>query len=85
MVAAGPPRGRLAPVRPYEIIKAKRDGRALPAGEIRGLVEAYVRGEVPDYQMAAFCMAVYFRGMTEGETSALADAMLRSGASVLNL
>jgi len=71
-------------VQAYEIIKAKRDGRELAPEEIRALVAGFVRGEVPDYQMAAFCMAVFFRGMTDGETSALADAMLRSG-EVLDL
>jgi pyrimidine-nucleoside phosphorylase len=71
-------------VHAYETIKAKRDGRALPADEIRALVDGYVRGDVPDYQMAAFCMAVFFRGMSEPETAALTDAMLRSG-DVLDL
>jgi len=71
-------------LRPYEIIKAKRDGRPLPADEIRALVDGYMRGEVADYQMAAFCMAVFFRGMTDAETGALTDAMLRSG-DVLDL
>ncbi|HET9593955.1 MAG TPA: thymidine phosphorylase, partial [Anaeromyxobacteraceae bacterium] len=69
---------------PAELIKAKRDGRALPPSEIRTLVAAYVRGDVPDYQMAAFCMAVLFRGMSDEETGALTDAMLRSG-DVLDL
>ena len=68
----------------YETIKAKRDGRTLPPDEIRALVGGYVRGEVPDYQMAAFCMAVFFRGMSDAETGALTDAMLRSG-DVLDL
>jgi pyrimidine-nucleoside phosphorylase len=71
-------------MRAYEAIKAKRDGGTLPADAIRALVEAYVAGEVPDYQMAAFCMAVFFRGMSEAETAALTDAMLRSG-EVLDL
>ncbi len=68
----------------YEIIKSKRDGRELPADVIAALVDGYVRGEVPDYQMAAFCMAVFFRGMTDAETGALTGAMLRSG-DVLDL
>jgi len=71
-------------VLPAEVIKAKRDGRALPLDEIRAFVAGYVRGDVPDYQMAAFCMAVLFRGMSDEETGALTDAMLRSG-DVLDL
>jgi pyrimidine-nucleoside phosphorylase/thymidine phosphorylase len=69
---------------PYELIKAKRDGHPLAAEELRALVDGYVRGEVPDYQMAAFCMAVFHRGMTEAETRALTGAMLESG-DVLDL
>jgi pyrimidine-nucleoside phosphorylase/thymidine phosphorylase len=71
-------------MRAAELIRAKRDGAALSAAEIRALVEGYVRGEVADYQMSAFCMAVFFRGMSSAETAALADAMLRSG-DVLDL
>jgi pyrimidine-nucleoside phosphorylase/thymidine phosphorylase len=71
-------------VRASELIRAKRDGRALGEGELRALVEGYVRGDVPDYQMAAFCMAVFFRGMSAEEIAALTDAMLRSG-DVLDL
>ena len=69
---------------PVEVIKAKRDGRALAPEAIRALVDGYVRDDVPDYQMAAFCMAVLFRGMSEAETGALTEAMLRSG-DVLDL
>jgi len=69
---------------PQEIVKAKRDGRTLEPGDLGALVEGYTRGDVPDYQMAAFCMAVFFRGMSDGETAALTDAMLRSG-DVLDL
>jgi len=71
-------------MRAYELIKAKRDGRALAPEALRALVDAYTRGDVPDYQMAAFCMAVFFRGMTDEETRAFTDAMLRSG-DVLDL
>src|SRR5205823_13951470 len=60
----------------------KRDGRELDAGELAELVLAYARDEVPDYQMAAFCMAVYFRGLTNRETFALTDAMIRSGETI---
>jgi pyrimidine-nucleoside phosphorylase len=71
-------------VRPYEIIHAKREGRAIPPESIAALVDGFTRGEVPDYQMAAFCMAVFFRGMDEREVGALTEAMLRSG-DVLDL
>jgi pyrimidine-nucleoside phosphorylase len=71
-------------MRPYEIIKAKRDGRELAPEDLRALVDGFTRGEVPEYQMAAFCMAVFFRGMSDAETGALTDAMLRSG-DVLDL
>jgi pyrimidine-nucleoside phosphorylase len=50
--------------------------------ELSGLVLGYARGEVPDYQMAAFCMAVYFVGLTPAETFALTDAMIRSGDTI---
>jgi pyrimidine-nucleoside phosphorylase len=65
-----------------ELIRRKRDGERLNADEISGLVLAYARGEVPDYQMAAFCMAVYFRGLDGAETFALTDAMIRSGETI---
>jgi pyrimidine-nucleoside phosphorylase/thymidine phosphorylase len=71
-------------VRAYELIRAKRDGAALAPADIRALVDGYVAGEVADYQMSAFCMAVFFRGMSPAETAALAEAMLRSG-DVLDL
>ncbi len=62
-----------------ELIAAKRDGEALTAPEIAELVAALVRGDLADYQMAAWLMAVYFRGLDDAETVALTDAMLRSG------
>jgi pyrimidine-nucleoside phosphorylase len=65
--------------RPAELIERKRNGEELAADEIAGLVLAYARDDVPDYQMAAWCMAVYFRGLTGRETYALTDAMIRSG------
>jgi len=71
-------------MRAYEIIHAKRDGRPLAAEDIALLVDGFTRGEVPDYQMAAFCMAVFFRGMSPEEVGALTGAMLRSG-DVLDL
>lgn len=66
-------------LRTVEIIAAKRDGRTVEASAIRQLVQGYVDGTVPDYQMAAFAMAVVWRGMNAEETAALLDAMLHSG------
>ncbi|HXF81943.1 MAG TPA: pyrimidine-nucleoside phosphorylase [bacterium] len=65
-----------------ELIQRKRDGGALSAEELESLISGYVRGEIPDYQMSAFLMAVYFRGMTPAETAALTMAMVRSGAQL---
>jgi len=64
---------------PQWIIERKRDGEVLAPEVIRDFVAAYARGDVPDYQMAAFAMAVYFKGMSFEETTALTDAMMRSG------
>ena len=69
-------------LRPAELIQRKRDGEELTAGEIAELILAYARGDVPDYQLAAFCMAVYFRGLSSAETFALTDAMVRSGETI---
>jgi pyrimidine-nucleoside phosphorylase len=69
-------------VRPAELIQRKRDGAELASEEIAELVLGYSRDEVPDYQMAAFCMAVYFKGLSSAETHALTDAMVRSGETV---
>jgi pyrimidine-nucleoside phosphorylase len=66
-------------IRPAELIERKRNGEELADEEIAELVLAYTRDEVPDYQMAAFCMAVWFRGLSARETFALTDAMVRSG------
>jgi len=66
-------------IAPAELIQRKRDGGELDPGELAELVLGYTRGEIPDYQMAAFLMAVYFRGLTAAETFALTDAMIRSG------
>jgi pyrimidine-nucleoside phosphorylase len=67
-----------------ELIAAKRDGAALEAAEVTRLVDAFVAGELADYQMAAFLMAVFFRGLDDAETVALTEAMLHSG-KVLDL
>jgi pyrimidine-nucleoside phosphorylase len=64
---------------PVELIRKKRNGHALSKDEIQWFLQEYVRGGIPDYQMSAFLMAVYFRGMTPEETSTFADIMLHSG------
>ena len=66
-------------MRPYDIIKKKRDGFALTEEEIRGFIEGYVAGDIPDYQAAALCMAIWFRGMDPVETAALTMAVRDSG------
>jgi pyrimidine-nucleoside phosphorylase len=62
------------------LIERKRNGGALSKDELRELVHAYARDEVPDYQMAAFLMAVYFRGLDRAEMTVLMEAMLASGS-----
>lgn len=69
-------------MRMYDIIHKKRNGGELSGDEIRFFVEGYTNGSVPDYQAAAFCMAVYFQGMTEKETSELTLAMAESGDQI---
>ncbi len=64
---------------PVELIIKKRDGGELAAGEIRALVNGFVAGEVADYQMSAWLMAAFLRGLGDAETVALTDAMLHSG------
>ena len=66
-------------IHPAELIRRKRDGEELSGEELAALTLAYARDEIPDYQMAAFCMAAYFRGLTAAETHALTDAMVQSG------
>ncbi len=66
-------------MRMYDIIRHKRDGGALSEAEIRFFVEGYARGEIPDYQASALCMAIFFRGMTLEETTALTLAVRDSG------
>ncbi len=65
---------------PVELIRKKREGLELTREELRQLIDGYVAGTIPDYQMSAWLMAVVFRGMTEAETSAFTDLMLHSGA-----
>ena len=69
-------------IRPAELIERKRNGEELGADELAELILGYTRGEIPDYQLAAFCMAVYFKGLNAAETYALTDAMIRSGRTL---
>lgn len=71
-------------MRMYDIIRKKRDGRALSREEINFFISGYTAGDVPDYQASALCMAICFRGMTPAETADLTEAMMRSG-DVLDL
>ena len=66
-------------MRAVDLIQKKRDGQELTAAEIKWLVEGYVAGTVPDYQMSAFAMAVYFKGMTTREISDLTMNMVETG------
>jgi pyrimidine-nucleoside phosphorylase len=65
-----------------ELIERKRNGEELSAAAVREFIAAYVGGDVPDYQAAAFLMAVWFRGLTPTETYAMTDAMVASGDTV---
>jgi pyrimidine-nucleoside phosphorylase len=69
-------------IRAVELIERKRDGNELPGEELADLVLSYTRGEVPDYQISAFLMAVYFQGLSSAETFALTEAMVRSGETI---
>jgi pyrimidine-nucleoside phosphorylase len=69
-------------IRVPELIERKRNGGELSADELSELMLGYAKGEIPDYQLAAFCMAVFFRGLTSAETYALTDAMIRTGETV---
>lgn len=69
-------------MRMYDIIENKRNGKELTDEEIKFFVKGYTDGSIPDYQASAFCMAVYFKGMTEKETVTLTKAMANSGDTV---
>lgn len=71
-------------MRVVDLILKKREGQELEEAELRYLIDGYTRGDFPDYQMAAFLMAVFFRSMTSKELGYWADAMLHSG-EVLDL
>ncbi|MDX1983924.1 MAG: thymidine phosphorylase [Bryobacteraceae bacterium] len=69
-------------MRTVDLIQRKRDGEELASEEIAYLVNGFTRGEIPDYQMSAFLMAVCWQGMTDREVSALTELMLQSGETV---
>src|SRR6266446_3929664 len=69
-------------MRTVDFIHRKRDGEELSSEEIAFLVDGYTSGTIPDYQMSAFLMSVFFSGMTDREVSALTERMVRSGESV---
>src|ERR1700690_3329248 len=69
-------------MRTVDLIHRKRDGEELSPQEIAALVDGYTRNEIPDYQMSAFLMAVFFSGMTDREVSALTECMVKSGETV---
>src|SRR5687768_17474822 len=71
-----------AAVNPVIIIQKKRDGQRLSREELAAFLQGYVRGEVPDYQMAALAMAIYLNGMDADETATLTEVMLASGATL---
>jgi pyrimidine-nucleoside phosphorylase len=71
-------------MRAVDLIRKKRDGREHSREEIEFLVSGYTRGDIPDYQMAAWLMATWLRGLSGSETAALTEAMLHSG-EVLDL
>lgn len=69
-------------MRPYDLIRAKRDGEALPPETIQEFVAAFMEDDVSDAEMAAFLMAVYFKGLSAAETAALTQAMVESGETL---
>jgi pyrimidine-nucleoside phosphorylase len=69
-------------IRPVELIERKRDGGELAPAELEELMLGYARDEIPDYQLAAWLMAVFFRGLTSAETHALTEAMIKTGETI---
>ncbi|MEG0805018.1 MAG: thymidine phosphorylase [Lachnospiraceae bacterium] len=69
-------------MRMYDLIKKKRDHGALTEAEMKEMIQKYVSGEIPEYQMSAFLMAVYFQGMTKQETLAMTTAVAYSGERI---
>ena len=69
-------------MRIVDLIQRKRDGGDLTPDELTNLVDGFTRGDIPDHQVSAFLMAVFYKGMTDREVSAVTDAMIRSGGTV---
>jgi pyrimidine-nucleoside phosphorylase len=69
-------------MRTVDLITRKRDGEELRPEEIQYLVDGYTSGQIPDYQMSAFLMAVYFSNMTEAEADVLTEIMIQSGEQI---
>src|SRR5215831_4264816 len=69
-------------MRTVDLIQRKRNGEELTPDEITFLIEGYTKGEIPDYQLAPFLMAVFFQGMTDREVSRLTECMMQSGETV---
>ena len=69
-------------IRAADLIERKRDGHEHSAEEIEALISGYASGDIPDYQMAAWCMAVFFKGLTGRETYALTEAFIHSGETL---
>ena len=69
-------------MRMVDLIEKKRDGGILTDDEIRFIIKGFTDGSIPDYQMSAFAMTVFYKGMTDHETAVLTDAMMRSGDTV---
>ena len=67
-------------MRMVDLIEKKRDGGMLSDEEIRFIIDGFTKGDIPDYQMSAWAMAVFYKGMTDHETAVLTDAMMRSVA-----
>ena len=71
-------------MRMYDLIEKKKQGRSLTGQELDWMIAGFTEGAIPDYQMAAFLMAVCFQGMSEQETTAMTLAMARSGGQALH-
>ena len=67
------------PMNMVELIKKKRDGKELSKEELSSIIDGFVSGKIPDYQISSLLMAIYFKGLNDQETAHLTDVMMRSG------